>query len=235
MFIPGSSVTVLCFEIIVAAVVIALIAATRHAYRTDPPLSRKVTMRVFLGLLVWLGGLLALIKTEAMVNLPLNGMPIFFGSVLLVSLAVGLSPFGARLARNTPIAALVAFQAFRLPLELVLHRWAERGTIPTTMTWTGQNWDIVAGALAFVIWPIAKNRNVAWTFNILGSLLLLNVVRVALLSSPVPFGWNTEPPLQLFLHAPYFLIGPVLVGGAIAGHIILTRALLREPTKGATT
>jgi hypothetical protein len=115
MFIAGSSVSVLCFEIIVAVVVIAMIAATRHAYREDKPMARKVTMRVFLGLIVWLGGLLALIKSDNMGTLPLNGIPIFFGSVLIISFAVGLSPFGGRLAHQTPIAALIAFQAFRLP------------------------------------------------------------------------------------------------------------------------
>lgn len=229
MFIPGNSLSVLCFEIIVAAVIVAVIAITRHAYRDDADQARKVTMRVFLVYLIWLGLLLALIKSGQMQNLPMNGIPIFFGSVLVISSVAGISRFGGRLAVQTPLAALIAFQTFRLPLELILHHWAERGTIPSTMTWTGQNWDIVAGALAFVIWPIANNRTAAWGFNIIGSLLLLNVLRVALLSSPLPFGWDTQPPLQLFEHAPYFLIGPVLVGGAITGHIILTRALLRKP------
>jgi hypothetical protein len=57
---------------------------------------------------------------------------------------------------------------------------------------------------------------------------LLNVMRVALLSAPVPFGWHVEPPLLVALHLPYMYIGPVCVGGAIAGHVILTRALLEK-------
>ncbi len=228
MFTPASSLSVLCFEIVCAAVIIMLIAATRHAYQDDPAHARKVTMRFFLGLLIWLGGLLTLIKTDTMPALPMQGLPVFFVSILGVSIAVGLSPFGARVAAQTPLAALIAFHSFRLPIELILHNWAERGTIPETMTWTGQNWDIAAGALAFVIWPLARNRSVAWAFNIIGALLLLNVMRVALFSGPVPFGWNTEPPLVLFLHVPYFLIGPVIVGSAILGHIVLTRALLRK-------
>jgi len=228
MFILGSSLSVLCFEIIAAAVIIAVIAITRHAYRDNTNRARKVTMRVFLVYLIWLGILLALVKSGQMQNLPMQGIPIFFGSVLIISVVAGLSRYGGHLAIQTPLAALIAFHAFRLPLELVLHNWTERGTIPTTMIWTGQNWDIIAGALAFAIWPVAKNRAVAWGFNIIGSLLLLNVLRVALLSSSLPFGWDTQPPLQLFEHAPYFLIGPVLIGGAITGHIILTRALLRK-------
>jgi hypothetical protein len=74
-----------------------------------------------------------------------------------------------------------------------------------------------------------RSRAVAWIANVVGSLLLLNVMRVALLSSPVPFGWGVEPPLVIALHLPYAFIGPVCVGGALAGHIVLTRALLGAP------
>jgi hypothetical protein len=127
------------------------------------------------------------------------------------------------------VAALVAFQAFRLPLELVLHRWALEGTIPLTMTWTGDNWDIVSGIVALVAAPFAhRHRVVAWGANVVGIILLLNVIRVALLSSPLPFAWMVTPPLLLALHLPYAWIGPVCVGGALAGHIVLTRALLRR-------
>ena len=51
---------------------------------------------------------------------------------------------------------------------------------------------------------------------------------VALLSSPVPFGWGQQPSLLLAFHEPYALIGPVCVGGALFGHIVLTRALWRK-------
>lgn len=55
---------------------------------------------------------------------------------------------------------------------------------------------------------------------------------VALMSAPVPFGWNVSPPLRVAFHLPYALIGPVCVGGALLGHIVLTRALLRSRSKG---
>ena len=62
----------------------------------------------------------------------------------------------------------------------------------------------------------------------LGALVVASlVIRVALFSSPVPFGWGQQPPLLLALHLPYAYIGPVCVGGALIGHIVLTRALLR--------
>ena len=156
----------------------------------------------------------------------------FFASINLVTLAAAFSPLGRRYAAAIPIAALVGFQSFRLPLELVLHLWAQQGTIPVSMTWSGANWDIVSGLVALLATPFAQRlRAVAWIANVVGLVLLLNVMRVAILSSPVPFGWDVEPPLLLAAHLPYALIGPIAVGGALFGHIVLTRALLRERTE----
>lgn len=64
----------------------------------------------------------------------------------------------------------------------------------------------------------------AWTVNLLGIDLLIDVGRVAIMSSPVPFGWNVEPPLLLAAYLPYALIVPVCVGGALAGHVLPSRA-----------
>ena len=132
-----------------------------------------------------------------------------------------------------PLAALVGFQGFRLPLELVLHQWVGEGSIPETMTWTGQNWDIVAGVMALVVaaWP-SRPRAVVWAFDVLGFVLLLNVMRVAIFSSPLPFAWPLQPPMLLPLHLPYAWIVPICVAGALGGHIVLTRALLHPGARG---
>ena len=164
-----------------------------------------------------------------MSSLPLSGLPFFFGAIFAVSIYLGLSGMGGRIAAALPLASLVGFQSFRLPLEIVLHRWATEGTIPTSMTWSGQNWDIISGVVALIAAPFAnRHRGIAWLANIVGSLLLLNVIRVAVMSSPLPIAWPVSPPLLLALHLPYAWIGPVCVGGAMAGHIILTRALIRR-------
>lgn len=223
-FTPASSGSVLVFLAIVAAVIVAFLAAARRAYASE----RGKFLAVALGLGAWIGFLAGVVASGRMESLPLHGLPFFFGGVLVVSVGVALSPLGARFAEAVPLTALVAFQAFRLPLELVLHAWAQQGTIPGTMTWTGQNLDIVAGIVALGAAPfIARRRGLAWGANVVGGLLLLNVIRVAVMSSPLPFGWGQQPPLLLALHLPYALIGPVCVGGAFFGHIVLTRALLR--------
>src|SRR5690606_14189116 len=118
--------------------------------------ARRMTLLAGVGLMVWVGILSVLVGSGRMASLPMSGLPFFFGGILIVSVATGLSPLGGRIARQAPLAALVGFQAFRLPLELVLHRWAAEGTIPATMTWTGQNWDIVSGIVALVAAPFAN-------------------------------------------------------------------------------
>lgn len=224
-FHPASAASVAAFLVIVAVVLLALLAGIHRAYR-----SARAAGLAAAFLAVWLGGLAALIAGGKMAALPLHGLPLFFGSVLVVSAGLGLSPVGGKLAATLPLAALVGFQAFRLPLELVLHSWAAQGTVPETMTWTGQNLDILSGLIALVVAPFAgRHPVIARAANIIGLALLVNVIRVAVLSSPLPFGWGQQPPLLLALHLPYALIGPACVGGALFGHVVLTRALWTRP------
>ncbi|HZZ19301.1 MAG TPA: hypothetical protein VFE25_08030 [Opitutaceae bacterium] len=179
------------------------------------------------GVAVWLAlpAKLVLIGwTEALpAHLLIIGIVMMAGSV-----ALGLSPIGKWIALACPVAWLLAFQGFRLPLELILHSWAGQGVIPHEMTWTGSNWDVVSGIAALALAPLCRrSRTAAWAGNIIGFVLLINVGRVAILSAPVPFGWkDVTPKLLLPFHLPYALIIPVCVGGALAGHVILTRALL---------
>jgi hypothetical protein len=220
-FTPASPASLFAFAAIVVAVLCALLLAAHLAYR-----SARITALAGLALGAWLGLQAALVAGGRMTSLPLNGLPFFFVPVLLIWTGLALSPVGARMAAAIPLAALVGFQVFRLPLELVLHAWFRQGVIPESMTWSGQNWDIVSGALALVCAPLAtRHRWAARLANIVGLALLLNVMRVAVLSTPVPFGWDVQPKLLLAFHLPYAFIGPVCVGGALFGHLVLTRAL----------
>lgn len=231
-FQPASSASVVLFLGIVGSVIAAFLAAVGHAYRTEPAHAKRVTTLAGVLTAAWLGLTWVVVDTGMLARLPFSGLPFFFGTIAVVSLAVGLSPLGGRLAAHVPLAALLAFQGFRLPLELVLHRWVADGTIPATMSWQGQNWDILSGVIALAVAPFARrSRAVAWVANGVGLLLLLNVGRVAVMSSPLPFAWPVQPPLLLALHLPYALIGPVCVAGAMAGHVVLTRALLPRPAE----
>lgn len=231
-FQPAALASDTAFVAVCALVVAAFLAAIRRSERLDGVRSGSRLRPALLFLAVWLGGLSAAVASGFVAAAPMPRLPIFFVAINVVGLAAALLAPGRWLASTVPLAWLVGFQGFRLPLELILHDWAAHGTIPNTMTWTGQNWDIITGITALLAAPFAtRSRPVAWAANILGFLLLLNVGRVALLSSPLPFAWSVEPPLQLAFHLPYALIAPICVGGAMFGHVVLTRALLRPPPR----
>ena len=209
---------------ILAAVVLGVYTAS---VELGGPAKKRAAV-VAVGLILWLMFVSAVVGSGTLAASPMPRLLLFMAGSNLVAIALALSPIGGWLATGLAVRTLVAFQIFRLPLELVLHQWAESGTIPQTMTWSGYNFDIISGVFALAVTLFAgTNRLAAWMFNIVGFSLLANVIRVAVMSLPLPFAWGTNPPLMLGFHLPYALIVPVCVGGAMAGHIVLTRALLK--------
>src|SRR6185503_13658946 len=106
-----------------------------------------------------------------------------------IALWVGIaaSRLGGALAA-LPVAALVGFQAFRLPLELLMHAAADAGVMPRQMAFSGWNFDIFSGASALVVAALAglgwapRRLLIAW--SALGTLLLLVIVMIAIVSAP---------------------------------------------------
>jgi hypothetical protein len=156
---------------------------------------------------------------------------------LVASAWLALSRFGERLATATPLALLVGFQAFRLPLELVMHRAAEEGVMPVQMSYSGWNFDIVTGstaiavALALVLFvrsPRAR-RALAGAWNVMGCVLLTVVVTVAILSTPTPIRmFHNEPANVWITWFPFVWLPCLFVALALVGHILIFRRLRAE-------
>lgn len=222
-FSPASFTSVAAFLCIVIAILAFFIWSLTQI--TPELRARNLRLSIF-ALMAWICGFWIFAESGLLIYQPMPAIPIFFALMLVSCVVFAFSSFGSKLALQLPLAALVGFQAFRLPLELVLHSWVGQGTIPETMSWTGQNFDILTGILALLMIPLVhKSKSFVWFFNTVGFLLLLNVMRVALFSSALPFAWGVQPPLQLVSHTPYFLIGPVCVGGALVVHLLLFRRL----------
>ena len=112
-----------------------------------------------------------------------------------------------------------------------MHRMYEIGVMPVQMSYSGRNWDILTGASAIVIAGLAYarigGRWVVAIWNALGLLLLLNVVVVAILGTPF-FAYFGRDQLNTWVTYPPFVWLPtVMVLAALAGHLILFRALRR--------
>ncbi len=158
--------------------------------------------------------------------------PLMFLVVAIFGLALAMtySRLGARIAATIPLWVLVLVQAFRLPLELAMHNMYERGIMPVQMSYSGLNFDIITGITAI---PVAlltatrrTGRGVVAAWNLLGLALLVNVVTVAILATP-RFRYFGEDHLNVWVTYPPFVWLPaVMVLAALAGHLLIFRALL---------
>jgi hypothetical protein len=151
--------------------------------------------------------------------------------VITVSLTLAFSRAGRYFATYAPLWVLVAVQSFRLPLELAMHRLAERGIMPPQMTYTGRNLDIVTGASAIVVAALAARgiggRRLVALWNVIGFALLINIIVVAVLSTPAFASFGPDRLNTFVTYVPFVWLPAVMVSAALAGHLIVARALAR--------
>jgi hypothetical protein len=219
-------------EALFVAVVLAVAALFTYAVLKTPDRGRFGVLAMVL--VLWLA-VPAVLASRGLLDRysppPTPGF-VLVGLLTLGTVVLAFSSFGSRLAAAIPLAGLVGYQVFRVPLEWVLHRLYAEGVIPVQMTYAGQNFDVVTGVLAaaLALWLRAGHRTVwpvlAW--NILGLALLLNIVTIAILSTPVPFRYfMNEPPNLLPSTFPYVWLPTFLVQAALFGHLLVFRAIGR--------
>ena len=233
MVIPSVASTT-AFVAVVLSVCLMVVLAFRNSGGSDVRLRRTLTIRAIVGLgaVLFLSALLS--ETGIVRSLAKGpGIVLFLASWNGLAAAVAFSSAGRRIIGHMPVAALIGFQAFRLPLERVLHSFYEQGVIPIQMTYSGENFDIVTGILAILVglglWRGVLPQFAAWAFNLIGLGLLIAVVRIAVLSTPTPTRtYMQEPAVQLIFHAPYSWIVSICVAGALLGHLLTFRWLLRR-------
>jgi hypothetical protein len=167
-------------------------------------------------------------------------MAVMIALVLASGLALGLSPLGLETARAVPLVALVGLQSFRLPLELVMHRAGTLGIMPPELSYGGYNFDIVTGTgaavLAGLLWAGRDvPRAALWLWNIWGFWCLAVIAVIAIATSPMVrlFGDDPRHVNTWVLYFPYVWLPVVLVTVALAGHVIVARALRMQARPSA--
>lgn len=187
---------------------------------------------------LWLGVPAVVAATGALADF--SGRPPAIG-IMLVGLficttALAMCSAGTRLLQRVPLAGLIGFQVFRVPVEIVLHRLHVEGIVPVQMTYSGNNFDIVSGTLAALVgvWAIV-GRPPTWAvvaFNVIGTLLLLNIVTIAVLSMPTAMrAFQNDPPNTFVAHVPFVWLPSLLVQAAWFGHLLVFRWLSRERSR----
>jgi len=160
---------------------------------------------------------------------------VLIGVLTVATVVLALSPVGGRLAASVPLAGLVGYQFFRVPVEWTLHRLFVEGVVPVQMTYAGRNFDILSGIsaamVALLLLAGRGGRGLVLAWNLLGLGLLANIVVIAALSAPTPMRhFMNEPANRLPGMFPYVWLPTFLVQAALFGHIVVFRALGRRTT-----
>ncbi|HWB63750.1 MAG TPA: hypothetical protein VG603_09590 [Chitinophagales bacterium] len=127
---------------------------------------------------------------------------------------------------------LIYPQSFRILMEFILWLLYTYKALPVQMTFSGYNYDILAGISAPVVAYYCFNRKswspqiaLLWNFISLG--LLANIVVIALLSTPYPFRVFNNPPANTIIFSfPFVWLPAVVVPFAVLLHLVSIRRLL---------
>ena len=222
------------FVIIPIGLVVFLAVATAAAsWRTGAPRPVAIRRAQIVGacavawmMLTWIAAARGVLQQWERTPPP---FAVMIAGVVVISFAIAFGGVGRTLAAGLPLWVHVAVQGFRLPLELAMHVMSERGIMPPEMTYTGRNFDIVTGATAIVVAVLVASgrsgRRLVAAWNVLGLALLVNVVIVAILGTPA-FRYFGDDHLNTWVTYPPFVWLPaVMVLAALAGHLIIFRAL----------
>jgi len=204
-----------------------------------PAARRRRTLLAGGGVALWLAAQAAAALSGVLGRFELRPPPIviWFASMIVMTLALAWSGFGRRFADKLPFVALIGFQAFRLPLELVMHRAAIAGLMPNVMSFTGYNFDIVTGAtalpLALYAWRRPLPRWLIALWNVTGQLLLIAIAAIAFAATPVFRAFGDDQLNVWVTQFPYVWIA-VMVAAALFGHVVTLRKMLAEGRAKAT-
>jgi len=228
---------VLVWAFVALALLVAggfVIGVRRAAVTTSHPDPRRLTTVTAVLTALWLA-LTAGLAASGVLSFTSRPptMAIFLLLIAAVAIWLATSRLGERLAAGLPLAALVGAQAFRVPLELTMHRAYTEGLMPVQMSYSGRNVDILTGISAIIVAAVLVKRPkalwVARLWNVGGLILLLNILTVAVLSAPLPFRTFLNEPANVWItYAPWVWLPAVFVFAAIAGHIVVFRRLRQE-------
>lgn len=199
-----------------------------------PSTTRWWTAVTAIGAAAWLGVTWAAAETGHLSRLDLRPPPFVAlpVAIFVVGVLMAFTRLGTRLVDGLPLAALIGVQAFRFPLELLMHRAYSEGVMPYQMSYSGWNFDIVTGLTALpVAWAIHRGlggRRLALAWNALGALLLLNIVVIAVVSTPIVGLFGPDLLNTWVMFPPFVWLPAVMVLMAFAGHLLIARAIRRQ-------
>lgn len=165
--------------------------------------------------------------TRRMELFPLNLAPVLLVPLIGI-LFITFSRAAKHILQFVPMQTLTRLQVFRVFVEILLWLLFIENLLPVQMTFEGINFDIVAGLTApFAAYLFSVNRKAMIAWNIVSLCLLINIVTIAILSTPTPLRvFFNEPANTIVAVFPFILLPTFLVPLAYGLHFLSLRKLL---------
>lgn len=193
---------------------------------------------IIIALAIWAVFLSAWSGSGMMANFslfPLNLLPILV-IPLITALILTFSNPVAEILQNIGRDRIIRLQSFRFFVEILLWLLFIDNLLPEQMTFEGRNFDILAGLTApLIAWlahsgRISRSGLVLW--NILCLALLVNIVAIAILSTPTPVRvFMNEPANTVVAYFPVSWLPGFLVPLAYVLHFFSLKQLLGQEEK----
>jgi hypothetical protein len=160
-------------------------------------------------------------------------LALFLVAVFAGALALGASRFAAPLVQAFgpgQVNAWVAHLPFVfLPLEWVMHEAARAGVMPSLLSFSGWNFDVVTGTLALPVAAlVAIGRAPRWlvpAWNAFGLAALAMIAAIAVGTAPFVQAFGPGQVNAWVAHLPFVFLPGVMVVAALFGHVLVIRQL----------
>lgn len=188
--------------------------------------------KVIMALIFWMNlhGVLAFNHFYENTDLPPR-----FALVILPAVAVILFIFnygpGRHWIDSLNLKWLTIIHVVRVPVELMLYELYTKGAVPELMTFSGRNFDILAGITAPIVYYLffvkkGLSRRSMLIWNVICLLLVINIAVQAVLSAPLPFQqFGFEQPNVAVMQFPFVWLPALIVPLVIFAHIVAIRRL----------
>ena len=224
--------TAIGFAVLTVMMYVWLLKELKRALEKTPweaSRKKKIYKKVLYALLGWAISISVLSMMGFFHNF--STFPPRFMLVLVVPLVIILiltfSKTTKELLSFIPAKNIIRLQVFRVFVEILLWLLFLQNIAPVQMSFEGRNFDVLTGLSApFIAYLLSNNRTALLVWNILGLVLLVNIVTIAILSLPTPFRvFMNEPANTIVTRFPFVWLPGLLVPLAYGLHFLSLRQL----------
>jgi hypothetical protein len=154
---------------------------------------------------------------------------------LVLIIVILVTPAGTRFTRRLDLRTLHLLHIVRIPVEICLYWLSLRKAVPELMTFAGNNLDIITGITVPILYftcfqrRIVRSMNVLLAWNIIGLVMLGNIIINGLLSAPTVFQQLAfDQPNIAILYFPFVWLPCFIVMAVLFSHLVMIKRLLTK-------